>query len=128
MIMPQCLEVVTALRRLNSIDLESKSYVSGHVINLESLLASMELSLVIDFFESRGIWLDSPSTSSSTSTGGSGNNSLGMNGKNNSKSVVIKTLACLKLLLLFMAATFNSVLLELLEKMIRIQFVFTNIF
>jgi len=57
--MPQCLEVVTALRRLNSIDLERQSEA-----NLERVHAAMELRLQVDFLEARDAWLDSRSTSS----------------------------------------------------------------
>jgi len=55
--MPECLEVVTALRRLNSIDLESTG-----VDNLDSVHKSMELRLQIDFLEARDAWLESAST------------------------------------------------------------------
>lgn len=55
--MPQCLEVVTALRRLNSIDLERQSEV-----NLERLHADMELRLQVNFLEARDAWLDSKAT------------------------------------------------------------------
>jgi hypothetical protein len=51
--MPQCLEIVTALRRLNSIDLERQSET-----NLERVHAAMELSLQVDFLEARDSWLD----------------------------------------------------------------------
>lgn len=54
--MPQCLEVVTALRRLNSIDLES----TGEE-NLDRVHKSMELRLQIDFLEARDAWLESSS-------------------------------------------------------------------
>jgi len=54
--MPQCLEIVTALRRLNSIDLERQSEA-----NLERVHAAMELSLQVDFLEARDAWLDQPS-------------------------------------------------------------------
>lgn len=59
--MPQCLEIVTALRRLNSIDLERQSET-----NLERVHAAMELSLQVDFLEARDAWLDLPSGVSST--------------------------------------------------------------
>lgn len=54
--MPQCLEIVTALRRLNSIDLERQAET-----NLERVHAAMELSLQVDFLEARDAWLDQPS-------------------------------------------------------------------
>ena len=53
--MPQCLEIVTALRRLNSIDLERQSEA-----NLERVHSAMELSLQVDFLEARDVWLDQP--------------------------------------------------------------------
>ncbi|CAB9524998.1 Golgi complex subunit 8 [Seminavis robusta] len=57
--MPQCLEVVTALRRLNSIDLES----TGEE-NLDRVHKSMELRLQIDFLEARDAWLEATNASS----------------------------------------------------------------
>ena len=63
--MPQCLEIVTSLRRLNSIDLERQSET-----NLERVHAAMELSLQVDFLEARDAWLDQP-----TNTGGAGGSS-----------------------------------------------------
>lgn len=63
--MPQCLEVVTALRRLNSIDLErQQSEISGGngSGNLEQIHAAMELRLQVDFLEARDAWLDSAAT------------------------------------------------------------------
>jgi hypothetical protein len=51
--MPQCLEVVTALRRLNSIDLERQRNS-----NLERVHAAMEMRLQVDFLENRDAWLD----------------------------------------------------------------------
>lgn len=73
MTMPQCLEVVTALRRLNGVELERKNNTSAS-IDLESLHAAMELSLIVDFFEARDLWLDSPSSSSSTASNSGNNN------------------------------------------------------
>lgn len=58
--MPECLEIVTALRRLNSIDLERLR--SGDKTNVERVFAAMELSLQVDFLEARDTWLDQPST------------------------------------------------------------------
>ena len=54
--MPQCLEIVTALRRLNSIDLERRSEV-----NVERVHASMEMRLQVDFLEARDVWLETKS-------------------------------------------------------------------
>lgn len=61
--MPQCLEIVTALRRLNSIDLERQSES-----NLERVHSAMELRLQVDFLESRDVWLDQPSTNGESLT------------------------------------------------------------
>jgi len=65
--MPVCLEVVTALRRLNGIELErnssnktSKSKMNHHNIHshhLEHAHAAMELKLQVDFFEARDSFL-----------------------------------------------------------------------
>lgn len=62
--MPQCLEVVTALRRLNSIDLES----TGED-NLDRVHKAMEFRLQIDFLEARDAWLESSSTNVAVSLG-----------------------------------------------------------
>ena len=61
--MPQCLEVVTALRRLNGIDLEQAS---------ERQHDALELKLQVDFLEARDVWLESSSSSSSSSSSGVG--------------------------------------------------------
>ncbi|CAJ1970378.1 unnamed protein product [Cylindrotheca closterium] len=65
--MPQCLEIVTALRRLNSIDLERQSES-----NLERVHGAMELSLQVDFLEARDVWLDQPSTNGESRPGSVG--------------------------------------------------------
>jgi hypothetical protein len=62
--MPQCLEMVTALRRLNSIDLERQSET-----NLERVHAAMELSLQVDFLEARDTWLDQPANAANVPVG-----------------------------------------------------------
>lgn len=62
--MPQCLEIVTALRRLNSIDLERQLET-----NLERVHAAMELCLQVDFLESRDAWLDQPANASTIAVG-----------------------------------------------------------
>eukprot|EP00980_Cylindrotheca_fusiformis_P001537 scaffold350_cov133-Cylindrotheca_fusiformis.AAC.8 len=62
--MPQCLEIVTALRRLNSIDLERQSEA-----NLERVHAAMELRLQVDFLEARDAWLDIPGSNSAPFAG-----------------------------------------------------------
>jgi len=69
--MPECLEIVTALRRLNSIDLERLQ--SSEKSNIERVFAAMELSLQVDFLEARDAWLDQPTNASigtKASTGG----------------------------------------------------------
>lgn len=63
--MPQCLEVVTALRRLNGVELErrgsGKTAPSGGTDGdyLESVHAAMEMRLQVDFLEARDVWLES---------------------------------------------------------------------
>ena len=89
--MPDCLEVVTALRRLNSIDLElsqsnNTTATAATVVSApqdssspetqqEHLYRAMEVKMQIDFLEARDVWLDSttatnssPSTQSSSSS------------------------------------------------------------
>jgi len=57
--MPQCLEVVTALRRLNGISLEKSSLgTSKKKIDLEKVHEVMERRLQVDFLEARDVWLD----------------------------------------------------------------------
>ena len=51
--MPECLEVVTAVRRLNSIDLETKS-----TANLETAHETLEYHLCVEFLEARDAWLN----------------------------------------------------------------------
>lgn len=63
--MPECLEILTALRRLNSIDLERQSES-----NLEKIHAAMELKLQVDFLEARDAWLDSVSNRSMVAVAG----------------------------------------------------------
>ncbi len=86
--MPECLEIVTALRRLNSIDLERLQ--ASEKPNLERVHAAMELSLEVDFLEARDSWLDQPpSTASATALfgiGGPGSTSRGVGGKVQSHS------------------------------------------
>lgn len=60
--MPDCLEVVTALRRLNSIDLERQRSA-----NLERIHAAMEMRLQIEFFEHRDLWIDAMTVTPSAS-------------------------------------------------------------
>jgi hypothetical protein len=62
--MPQCLEVVTALRRLNSIDLEGQQQ--------DDLHDAAEFKLQVDFLEARDAWLDSsPRTATASSVAAS---------------------------------------------------------
>jgi len=71
--MPQCLEVVTALRRLNSIDLErQQASATGGTggSNLERVHQAMETRLQIEFLEARDAWLDSTSANSAAAAGG----------------------------------------------------------
>jgi conserved oligomeric Golgi complex subunit 8 len=75
--MPECLEIVTALRRLNSIDLERQS--ASESSNLERVHAAMELSLQVDFLEARDAWLDQPMSSSNTPGGGTSSSSTSRN-------------------------------------------------
>jgi len=55
--MPQCLEVVTALRRLNGVELERRNNKSGDH-DLEGVHAAMEMRLQVDFLEARDAWLE----------------------------------------------------------------------
>lgn len=89
--MPECLEIVTALRRLNSIDLErlqspgaaAVDNKTTNVSNVERVFAAMELSLQVDFLEARDHWLDQPSTTAAnaatsyTATSGSSSSGSG---------------------------------------------------
>jgi len=56
--MPQCLEVVTALRRLNGVELERRNNKSGEQHDLEGVHAAMEMRLQVDFLEARDTWLE----------------------------------------------------------------------
>lgn len=86
--MPECLEIVTALRRLNSIDLERLQ--ASEKSNLERVHAAMELSLEVDFLEARDLWLDQPPTTASSTAlfgiGGTSSTSRGIGGKVQSHS------------------------------------------
>ena len=55
--MPQCLEVVTALRRLNGVELERRNNKNGEH-DLEGVHAAMEMRLQVDFLEARDAWLE----------------------------------------------------------------------
>eukprot|EP00977_Amphora_coffeiformis_P005081 scaffold1068_cov167-Amphora_coffeaeformis.AAC.39 len=67
--LPDCLEVVTALRRLNAIDLERSSAASSQM--LETAHAGMEVQLQIDFLEARDLWLETTTRSSAAPTSSS---------------------------------------------------------
>ena len=68
--MPQCLEVVTSLRRLNGVELErAGTSFKTTAETLERVHATMELRLQVDFFEARDAWLDSPAPSTSNVLG-----------------------------------------------------------
>ena len=66
--MPQCLEVVTALRRLNGVELErlSRDNATGmNNVDLEKVHEAMEWRLQVNFLEARDVWLDTVSNSTS---------------------------------------------------------------
>ena len=65
--LPDCLEVVTALRRLNAIDLERSSAASSEMV--ETAHAGMEVQLQIDFLEARDVWLETTTRSSAPPSG-----------------------------------------------------------
>jgi hypothetical protein len=100
--MPQCLEVVTALRRLNGVELErrnnNKSTGGGGAAasaaapassanDLEGVHAAMEMRLQVDFLEARDSWLEggvnkvgsaqAAAVASSSSSSSSGDKSSG---------------------------------------------------
>ena len=54
--LPECLEVVTALRRLNAMDLENVVLVGQDV---EALHEGREYGLQLSFLEARDVWLES---------------------------------------------------------------------
>ncbi len=72
--MPQCLEVVTALRRLNGVELERRNNINSLIVSggkadapaaadlsendLEGVHAAMEMRLQVDFLEARDAWLE----------------------------------------------------------------------
>ena len=73
--MPQCLEVVTALRRLNGVELERRNSINSLIVSgdmaaaaaaaadssendLEGVHAAMEMRLQVDFLEARDVWLE----------------------------------------------------------------------
>ncbi len=69
--MPQCLEVVTALRRLNGVELERTSRGSGNMnsVDLEKMHEAMEWRLQVNFLEARDVWLEGNTVSNSAALG-----------------------------------------------------------
>ena len=66
--LPQCLEIVTALRRLNSVELERRSSkYSTQSSDLEELHENMEWRLQVNFLEARDVWLEGNTTMSNNS-------------------------------------------------------------
>jgi hypothetical protein len=87
--MPHCLEIVTALRRLNGIELErkrtditygkerDKGGPNQKQIDLDQAHSAMELRLMVEFFEARDSWLrDSASIGLSSLSGPDANDIL----------------------------------------------------
>jgi conserved oligomeric Golgi complex subunit 8 len=80
--MPECLEVVTALRRLNSIALECRqqqlqmSNTRNNNADLERVHAAMELRLQVDFLEARDFWLETSSSSTTVMNQSSSSTSM----------------------------------------------------
>jgi len=67
--MPQCLEIVTALRRLNGVELERRSIKhAAHSTDLEKVHENMEWRLQVNFLEARDVWLEG-NTSMANNTG-----------------------------------------------------------
>jgi hypothetical protein len=57
--MPQCLEIVTALRRLNGVELERRSRKNiARSTDLEKMHQNMEWRLQVNFLEARDVWLE----------------------------------------------------------------------
>lgn len=70
--MPQCLEVVTALRRLNGVELErsSRENATGmNSVDLEKMHEAMEWRLQVNFLEARDLWLEGNTVSNSAALG-----------------------------------------------------------
>ena len=73
--LPQCLEIVTALRRLNSVELERRSNHNNNMnkqsasseLNLEELHENMEWRLQVNFLEARDVWLEGNTTTANNS-------------------------------------------------------------
>ena len=69
---PQCLEVVTTLRRLNGVELErsSRESVNGmNNVDLEKIHEAMEWRLQVNFLEARDVWLEGNTISNSSTLG-----------------------------------------------------------
>ena len=78
--MPQCLEVVTALRRLNGVELErlSRDNATGmNIVDLEKVHEAMEWRLQVNFLEARDVWLDTVSNSTSIGITSQSNRKMG---------------------------------------------------
>jgi len=117
--MPECLEIVTALRRLNSIDLERLQ--SSEKSNIERVFAAMELSLQVDFLEARDAWLDQPTNASigtKASTGGTShigattNNTRSISGKiavQHSSEQLLDTIERYRTRMFEIATQFNAI-------------------
>jgi hypothetical protein len=70
--MPQCLEVVTALRRLNGVELERSSRdnsTGANNVDLEKIHEAMEWRLQVNFLEARDVWLEGNTVSNSATLG-----------------------------------------------------------
>ncbi|KAG7342282.1 Dor1-like family protein [Nitzschia inconspicua] len=107
--MPECLEIVTALRRLNSIDLER---LQSERSDLERVHAAMELSLQVDFLESRDAWLDQPANITSAGflspigSSSGGNNSAA---KLHSTELLLDTIERYRTRMFEIATQFNAI-------------------
>mmetsp|Transcript_13099 Transcript_13099/g.14732 ORF Transcript_13099/g.14732 Transcript_13099/m.14732 type:complete len:671 (-) Transcript_13099:192-2204(-) len=70
--MPQCLEIVTALRRLNGVEIERSSRESAttglNALDLEKVHEAMEWRLQVNFLEARDVWLEGNTVSSNHSS------------------------------------------------------------
>ena len=56
--LPECLEVVTALRRLNAMDLEDHHHGGVEGMDVEALHEGREYGLQLSFLEARDVWLE----------------------------------------------------------------------
>lgn len=67
--LPQCLEIVTALRRLNGIEIEREQNRQVSRDAVEKNHAVTELRLQVDFFEARDAWLEAGCNNAASPTG-----------------------------------------------------------